>query len=290
MKKIVVVLTVLTLLLFTTACVVSFNDFEVDLTRGSGEVVEKTYDISAASAVEIDGFGVVHFEQGETPSLRIEAEQGYLDRLEVNGIGSRLVIRPKNRWFSGFLPTATPHYYLTLPNVEELILSGAVKFEANELKVDELTLLCNGGNDLTVRTIEGNSLVLKSAGAANWSIDELYVTETRVEIAGMTNMTVAELQGDSFDMEINGAGSATVAGNVGTQVIDISGTGSYQAGDLKSDDATVIVSGASAITVWAVEDLHLDCDGAGKIDYYGSPRVTQDNAGMTVINSLGDKE
>lgn len=294
MKKKILVLVSLTLLIFTTACFCSFNGLggamTFDLTRGSGEVVQKEYEISAADAVEIDGFGVVHFIQGEQVSLMIEAEEGYLDKLEVRVASNRLIIRPQNTWFSGFMPTETPHYYLTLPNVEELTLSGAVKFEADELKAGDLVILCNGGNDLSIGMLEADSLVLKAAGAANWVLDEVYVKEVEIEISGMTNASFGWVEGDSFDLEINGAASATVAGRVETQSVEISGTGSYQAGDLESSDASVKVSGASAIVVWATEDLYLDCDGAGVIEYWGSPRVAQDNAGLTVINSLGDKE
>lgn len=289
MKKIVILLT-LVLLLLTSACVVSFGGFEMDMTRTSGEVIEKEYEIEAVDAVEIDGFGVVHFVVGEVPSLKIEAEEGYLDNLEVVVTSSRLIIRPRQAWFGGFLSTTTPHYYLTLPTVGELTLSGAVQFNADEVMSDELLILCNGGNDLSIGRIIANELTLKAAGAANWTIDKVYVTDVEVEINGMTNATLADVQGESFELVINGAASATVSGQVDTQTVEIAGTGTYSAADLRSSDATVKVSGASTISVWAIDDLHLDCDGAGKIDYWGSPRVTQDNAGLTVINSLGDKE
>lgn len=294
MKKKFIVLVSVALLLFTTACFCSFNglggSLNMDLTRGSGEVVEQEYEISAADAVEIDGFGVVHFIQGDEPSLMITAEEGYLENLEVRVNSNRLTIRPENSWFSGYVPSETPHYYLTLPNVEELTLSGAVRFEATELKANDIVILCNGGNDLSIETLEADSLVLKAAGAANWSLDEVYVKDVDIVISGMTNATLGWVEGDSFDLEINGAASATVAGKVETQSVDISGTGSYQAGDLESSDVSVKVSGASSIVVWATDDLYLDCDGAGVIEYWGSPRVAQDNAGLTVINSLGDKE
>ena len=294
MKKFVYIVMMMVLLLLTSACLVSVSGFgnglEMNLTRGDGEVIERDYEISEVRAVEIDGFGVVQFAQGDEPSLSIEAEEGYLDDLEVVVSSERLIIRPKNRWFTGFLPTETPQYHLTLPAPEEFTLSGAVKFEADEIKTEELVILCNGGNDLSVGMIEADSLVLKAAGAANWAVDEVYVNEVEIEISGMTNAAFADLQGDSFALEINGAASATVAGQVETQTVEISGTGSYQAGDLRSSDATIKVSGASSITVWVTEDLYLDCDGAGKIDYWGSPRVAQDNAGLAVITSLGDKE
>lgn len=290
MKKIVFVFTSLVLLLLTSACVVSVAGLQMDLTRSSGEVVEEEYEIEAVDAVEIDGFGVVHFMAGDEPRLEIEAEEGYLDNLEVIVTSSRLIIRPKKVWFGGFVPTATPHYYLTLPTVEELTLSGAVQFKADEIVSDELLILCNGGNDLTIDRIEANELTLKAAGAAMWSLDEVYVSHVEVEINGVTNATLGDLQAENYELTINGAASATVAGKVDTQTVEIAGTGTYEAGDLRSSDATVIVSGASSVTVWATEDLYLDCDGAGKIDYWGAPRVTQNNAGLTVINSLGEKE
>ncbi|MEE4194335.1 MAG: DUF2807 domain-containing protein [Anaerolineae bacterium] len=290
MKKIMVVLSMLLLLLLTSACVVSFGGFEADLTRTSGEVIEKEFDIEAVEAVEIDGFGVMHYRVGDTPSLEIEAEEGYLDNLEVIVTSSRLIIRPERTWLGGFVATTTPHYYLTLPSLEELTLSGAVKFNADEMISEKLLILCNGGNDLTIEQIEAADVTLKAAGAAIWTIDKISADDIEIEINGMTNAVLGDMQAESFELVINGAASATVAGDVQTQMVEINGTGTYEAGDLRSSDVTVKVSGASSIIVWAVDDLHLDCDGAGKIDYWGAPRVTQDNAGLTVINSLGEKE
>lgn len=294
MKKIVLLIMMVVMLLLSSACLVSIqgwgNDLNLNLTRGGGDVIEQEFEVSAVNAVEIDGFGVVHFVQGDEPSLRIEAEEGYLENLEVVVSSDRLLISPKNAWFTGFVPTETPQYYLTLPNANEFTLSGAVKFEADAIKGEEMVVLCNGGNDLTVASIEADSLVLKAAGAANWSIDEVLVNDMEIEISGLTNAALADVQSESFSLVINGAASATVAGEVNTQTVEISGTGSYQAGDLRSSDATVRVSGASNITIWATDDLYLNCDGAGSIEYWGSPRVTQNNAGLAVINSLGEKD
>lgn len=294
MKKHILVLLVTALAVFSTACFCSLNGLQqalgFNLERGSGIVVEESRDISAVSAVEIDGFGVLHFENGETPSLVIEAEQEYLDRLETIVVGDRLIIRPKKGWFTGLIPTKTPQIYLVLPDLAELQLSGAIRVSMEELTGDKITIISNGSNDLELGSVVSDELILKVAGAANWSIQSLDVSEFNVEISGMSNLQVDEVNADLLELVISGMGNASIAGEVIEQNVRIDGSGSYNAGDLKSSDASVKVSGASSITVWALETLSLNCDGAAQVEYYGSPRVTQNNAGLAVIRSLGEKE
>ena len=294
MKKHILVLLATAMAVLSTACFCSLNGLQQALSfnieRGSGIVVEETRTITAVSTVEIDGFGMLHFEQGETPSLVIEAEQEYLDRLETIVVGDRLIIRPKKGWFTGLIPTKTPQIYLTLPELSELQLSGAIRASMEELNGDKITIICNGSNDLEVGSVVSDELVLKVAGAANWSIQSLEVSEFNVDISGMSNLQVEELNADLLELVISGMGNANLAGEVTVQNVRIDGSGSYNAGDLRSDDASVKVSGASSITVWAVETLSLNCDGAASVEYWGSPRVAQNNTGLAVIRSLGEKE
>jgi len=73
------------------------------------------------------------------------------------------------------------------------------------------------------------------------------------------------------------------------QEINLSGFGNYSAGDLKSNTATVSVSGAGNATVWVAQSLNVHISGAGNVNYYGSPQVTQNISGVGNIKSLGNK-
>jgi hypothetical protein len=65
--------------------------------------------------------------------------------------------------------------------------------------------------------------------------------------------------------------------------------GSYNAPDLESQEATVRIGGAGGATVWVRDTLDVTISGAGNVDYFGSPAVTQDITGAGSITSRGDK-
>ena len=80
-----------------------------------------------------------------------------------------------------------------------------------------------------------------------------------------------------------------VTGEVGKQSLLLNGAGAYDADDLKSQDAKVVINGAGDAKVWATETLDVSLNGLGSVSYYGSPQVTQSLIGLGSITSLGEK-
>lgn len=292
MKKLIVVLLGLFLVL-SMACSCTFLNLnrlpDVVIEAGSGNVVSKDFEIESVSRVDIESIGTLHLTQGETPSLTIEAEDNYIDKFDVKVTGDKLVIKVENKWYDSWLPTETIHYYLTLPNVSELKLAGAIRLESDELNLDDVKISCAGANDVQINTLNAGIVTFDLSGAANMKVSTMIADSLSVVIAGVSSVDVEELQADSFDLHISGSGNMKVAGEVTDQSIQIDGGGAYQAGDLRSSNASVNSSGAASVTLWTTETLSLKCDGAISVSYYGSPSVEQDNSGMVAINSLGDK-
>lgn len=139
--------------------------------------------------------------------------------------------------------------------------------------------------DLTVRDL--NSLRL--TGAGNASVDGLKTDDLRLAITGAGNLSVQNLDASSLDVALNGLGSMEVSGDVARQEVSMTGAGSYSAGDLRSGAADVLIAGLGSATVWAVETLDATISGAGNIDYYGDPVVTQEVTGLGNIASKGEK-
>lgn len=71
------------------------------------------------------------------------------------------------------------------------------------------------------------------------------------------------------------------------QEIDISGSGKYNAGDLRSETVDAEISGLGDATVWATDTL--DASGSGSVNYYGNPRTSFSGSGSWKLNSRGDK-
>lgn len=290
-KQIVVVLGLF--LVLSMACSCTFLNLnripDIVIEAGSGKVVTKDYEIEPVSQVEIESIGTLHLIQGDTPSLTIEAEDNYIDKFDVKVTGDKLVIKVENKWYDSWLPTETIHYYLTLPNLTDLKLAGAIRLESEELNLKNMTIECAGANDVQLGTLNADSLTFDLSGAANMKVSTINADSLSVKIAGVSSVDVDTLDANSLDLHISGSGNMNVAGEVVEQTINIDGGGAYQAGDLRSSSASVSSSGAASITLWTTENLSLNCDGVVSVSYYGSPALEQENDGMVVINSLGDK-
>jgi hypothetical protein len=299
MKKYLVLLTLLFLMVTSMACSCSFIGFDrlynslpdVVVEAGSGNVVSKEIEVSnAVKEVEVNSIGMLHLSQGEEASLVIEAEDNYIDRIETKIENDRLTIQIKNEWFNSWVPTEPIHYYLTLPEITEIQLDGALRLVAEPLIVENLLMEFNGTVDIQLSDLTASNLTFNIAGAANVNTALLEANTVTVDIDGVSNANISDLQADTLTIDISGGGNLNVAGNVARQDVQIDGGGSYQAGDLRSDDAVINNSGAANVTVWVEKSLDLACDGAARIAYYGTPKVHQNNSGFAVIESLGEKE
>jgi len=136
---------------------------------------------------------------------------------------------------------------LRVANLEEFVAEGEARIRGVGLRFDALRLEGNGGGSFHMERLEARELQVRSRGATR------------------------------FDL----------TGQVGQQVVDLSGTGAYRAGQLISNRATISVSGASSVLLWADEVLDVQVAGSADIRYAGSPRVHQRISGVASILRIG---
>ncbi len=74
------------------------------------------------------------------------------------------------------------------------------------------------------------------------------------------------------------ANTGGVSGETANLIIDISGAGKVDAGNLKAENAAIDASGASRVNIFAVNQLRADASGASKIVYTGSPKSVEKNS------------
>lgn len=99
-------------------------------------------------------------------------------------------------------------------------------------------------------------------------------------VTGAGDVTASGLQAGRLTVDIRGAGDATLAGTVDTQVVTISGTGNYDGEDLQSTAAEVTISGAGDAVVRVGSRLDATIRGAGSVEYIGNPQVTRQVTGV----------
>lgn len=232
--------------LLLSACQIPF----VNITRGSGDLVAETREVSEFENIQLNGLGRLLVTQGETETLEIQAEDNIIDELISDVQAGTLVLGyQKQNWLNSVIPTKGITYTLTVKDLDEVTINGAGEIDIQNFQTETLALTINGAGKISINDLTAINLI--------------------VQISGTATM---ELGGEIVDQSV---------------VID--GAGNYQAGDLKTNKTTIEFTGLGNAIVWATETLDITISGGGKLNYYGSPSVTQEISGAGTITSLGEK-
>jgi hypothetical protein len=127
--------------------------------------------------------------------------------------------------------------------------------------------------------------------SGSWDVvsESIESGKLNIVISGSGKVTINSLTVEDLDTTVSGSGELDLSGEAKQQRLDISGSGKYLAGELRSLGANVSISGSGNVTVWATESLTAYVSGSGKVSYYGSPQVSFDQSGLGNIQNLGDK-
>jgi hypothetical protein len=217
---------------------------------GSRRVVTSTREVSGFDQLVFEGLGEVTITQGNRESLTIEAESNVISRITTEVRGGTLYIGWRPGPFGlSVVPTKPIRYELTMRDIDSLDLTGLGGIYAGEIATDRLTVSISGGGKVVVRSLNADRLIV--------------------------NLT--------------GLGSCELSGEVRRQEVLLAGTGDYDGADLESEIAALALNGLGKATVWVTEDLDITITGAGGVEYYGSPRMTQDVSGLGRVRSLGSR-
>ncbi|MEZ4664556.1 MAG: head GIN domain-containing protein [Caldilineaceae bacterium] len=220
------------------------------IVNGSGTVVTEERPVSDFTRVDFTGFGELTLVQGDNEALTIETDDNLLPYIKTSVSGDTLTIGFARRfWLPLVRPTQSIRYRLTVKTLDHLDFSGA--------------------GTVTAATLHADSLTLVESGAAE--------------------INLANLTANALTVEMSGSGSLGLAGEVTRQTVELSGLGSYAAGDLASQSAQINLSGVGEATLWVREQLDADMSGAGTIRYYGSPQVNASSSGIGAVKRLADK-
>jgi hypothetical protein len=131
---------------------------------------------------------------------------------------------------------------------------------------------------------------IETSGSWDVASESIQTGNLDVVISGSGKVTIRTLAATQLKTSISGSGEMNLTGKAASQSIDISGSGKYRAGDLKSQEAIIGISGTGNVTVWATTNLTAHVSGSGEVGYYGSPQVSYNQSGSGKITSLGGKE
>ncbi len=219
--------------------------------RGSGNVVSQPRQVADFNAITINYPSDVVISQGDTESMTIQAEDNVLRDLSTQVRDGVLYIGvgPQETLGSAILPTRPVRITITVKNLAALSVPAAGTTRLIGLKTNDLA----------------------------------------VSISGAGGVSIENLSAQSLTSRMSGAGNVTASGTAAKVDVNISGFGSFNGADLRSDTASAGISGAGSATVWVARQLNASISGMGSINYYGQPSVSQQISGIGSVRHLGNK-
>ena len=214
-----------------------------------GEIATETRTVTGFHRIEVNGELDLTLVQGAEESVIVEAPVRSMRRIQTEVRDGTLFIdaAPQRRgwgWLMGRGNAKAARLTVNLRELDEIEAAGAVNVAAGSLKANELHL----------------------------------------DFAGASKLRIGDLQAVQLRLDAAGATKADIRGKVARQQVDLSGAGSYDAGQLVSDDARVDVSGAGKALVNVRKTLRVDIAGAGKVEYIGDPELRQSVSGVGKVS------
>ncbi|MFA5107282.1 MAG: head GIN domain-containing protein [Patescibacteria group bacterium] len=234
--------------------------------RGSGKVITENRDVTTFSKISLKGIGNLKISQGETESLRIEAEDNLMKKIETEVRGDTLHIGFKLAWpFWSVWPTKDVNFYVTVKNLSDVSVNGSGKIDFATLALQDVDLRVSGSGTITGTTLTGR--------------------DVNIDISGSGKVRLG-LNVEKIVSHISGSGDFSLNGTATDQEISISGSGKYLAKDLVSQNVKVDISGSGKSEVNAQKSLTVKISGSGSVSYFGQPVIDQSISGSGKIERL----
>lgn len=185
----------------------SFYHINEERIRGNGIVKQEPRPASPFTDISTSGVYKVVIEQGNTHSIRIDAEENLLPYILTDIEGGELKIHSKRGY--NIQPTKEIKVYITLQKVDKLSASGAGGFTSTgKLKSDRIQLQFSGAADADL-DINTDLLKVGISGASNV---KLKGNSERAEygISGAGDIDALDLSTNDVKIGISGTGKANV--------------------------------------------------------------------------------
>ena len=177
-----------------------------------GPKVEASYDYDDFTGVIVTGVYEVEIEVGEDYSIELSGPEKRMEHVEVTQSGDTLFLgmdedHSNKRW-SG--KNNGVYAKITLPDLDEVSLTGVGSIEADGIDADDFTSELEGVGSIELSGT-CNRLKATVAGVGSLEADRLKCKSVDVSVEGMGSAEV--YASESVDADIDGMGSIDVEGS-----------------------------------------------------------------------------
>jgi hypothetical protein len=217
MNKLPILIVFLVLALVIGACGINVN---LDVAKGSGNVVTETRDVSGFDKMILSGIGDVTLIQADQESLKIEAEDNVITHITTEVQNGTLHISYDRKTI---VPTKPVKFTLTMKDIHSIESEGVSNVETEQINTDALTVSISGTGNIHIRNLKADQLTANISGAGNFTADG-QVTGQSITMSGAGNFDGEDMQSSTTKVIISGLGRVVVW-VTDTLDVTISGTG-----------------------------------------------------------------
>jgi len=214
--------------------------------RGSGNIIQKAYDVQNFDQVQFDTIGEVHIEQGKTEALTIETDDNILPLLNIRVEGGDLILSEKGNGYN-FKPSTNIIYTITVKDLSAVATNTSGDVYVDTIGADTFSARSNASGNITVKNLEAKTVLLNVNGSGDIVIAGNSNTVTG-SINGSGNIAAGELHATKGDVSIQGSGNATVW-------ID--------------DELHITINGSGDVRYYGRPNLKQSSNGSGQINNLG---------------------
>jgi len=189
----------------------------------NAKVVEKKFDVKDFKQVELFGASKVIYQQGDSCSVTLRADESKIADCEAYSDGQTLSVRYKgnvtiNVGFFDLL-RAINHstdegeivFYVTSPDLTSVSLSGSGDFiSKNKVDTDELTVTLRGSGDIDFSDIICDRLYGYVIGSGDLDINRVESLTSKFELKGSGDIDVAQYKVKQTELSVLGSGDIKV--------------------------------------------------------------------------------
>lgn len=255
----------LLLCLFITISAVAQKKSKI---KGNKEVADIHNILDDFTTLEIgDGLEVL-IQQDENNKYHLEADENLVEviRLDVSENGHLSIYTTSNITSSKRLNLTL--YYNTLTAIT--IKEDATLETANKVTGDEMIFIATGDSEFKVDFDTKNTTI-------NLNDDAKGEIQLKGEKVTMMLGDKAKIEGsvltDEMTLTTDGNTDATLSGNMNTIQLNLSDDTDVYVQEIKTDDATVVVSGNAELHVYASSTFNMYAKDKTSVHLYGSPTI-----------------
>lgn len=294
---------VATMLLATsTSCISSQSPFPV---KGSGNLADKTYNITGFDGVDVSSGFDVNLVQGNSESVTISAQENLFEYITVKVENGILRIKMERN----VIQTKGLKAKIYLKSINSLSVSGGGDISAETtLDVPRLAINLSGGGDIATTLKTGElDCHISGGGDADFKGD---ISNYRLNMSGggdlqsdvaaqtiscsmsgggdfkMKNSSTAkmadinisgggdlamDISAEEVKCSVSGGGNATLNGSAKFLDVAVNGGGDVNAGNFKTEKAAFRANGGSDVHISATSELNGQISGGGNVYYSGNP-------------------